>query len=286
MPPHFLRQNPPGNSWNGGCHSCQHSCETSGGVCDEQKEVEEYNLEPLCSNISPQDITTANVCPSLQDCSSCAAHDCQWCSQPSEGEKNCRSRLSGFPCAPEDLEEGTTSPNGSLSFQMGSHDVEEVKGSKTYGEISSWNPEGEVELDLIWNSLLGFEEEKLADFKLALGYQTKDGSIITDGRDQKSFEMKVTERRPECKPGMEDQCRQGVLGGMKSVKYKVLLKQKDRKKCENSEGAQVFQLIRETHDDYGDLERSETKGQVKVGFRLRCACEKCNSLTCNRWFYV
>ena len=170
---------------------------------------------------------------------------------------------------------------------MGSHDVEEVEVSKAYGEISSWNPEGEVELDLFWKTLLGFEGDKLADFKVALGYQTKDGSIITDGRDQKSFEMKIAERTPECKPGMEGQCLQGVLGAMKSVKYRVLLTQKGpKKKCDNSEGAQVLQLIRETFDDYGDLEASETKGQVKVGFRLRCACRKCNSLTCDRWSYV
>ena len=169
---------------------------------------------------------------------------------------------------------------------MGTHDVEEVEGSKAYGEISSWNPGGEVELDLIWKHLHGLEEENLSYFKVALGYQTQDGSVITDGRDRKPLEMKVTERTPECKPGMEDQCRQGDLGAMKSVKYKVLLTQKSPKKCENSEGAQVLQLIRETHDDYGDLERSETLGQVKVRFRLCCACEKCNSLTCNRWFYV
>ena len=42
--PLFLQQETPGNSWSGGCHSCQHSCETSGGVCDEQKEVEEYSV--------------------------------------------------------------------------------------------------------------------------------------------------------------------------------------------------------------------------------------------------
>ena len=170
---------------------------------------------------------------------------------------------------------------------MGTHDVEEVEGSKAYGEISSWNPEGEVELDLVWNSLLGFEGEKLTDFKLALGYQTQDGSIITDGRDEKRFEMKIAERTTECTPGMEGQCRQGALGAMKNVKYKVLLTQKGlKKKCENSEGAQVVQLIRETYDDYGDLETSQTKGQVKVGFRLRCACKMCNSLTCDRWSYV
>ena len=164
---------------------------------------------------------------------------------------------------------------------MGTHDVEETEASKAYGEISSWNPGAEVELDLIWNSLLG-----LSYFKVALGYQTQDGSIITDGRDQKPFEMKIAERTPECKPGMEDQCRQGALGAMKSIKYKVLLAQKSSKKCKNSEGAQVLQLIRETHDDYGDFEGSTTLGQVKLGFRLRCSCERCNSLTCNRWFYV
>ena len=168
---------------------------------------------------------------------------------------------------------------------MGTHDVEEVEGSKAYGEISSWNPGGEVELDLIWKHLHGLEEENLSYFKVALGYQTQDGSVITDGRDQKPLEMKVTERTLDCRPGMEDRCRQGVLGAIKSVKYKVLLSQKSPKKCKNSEGAQVFQLIKETHDDYGDL-RSQTLGQVKVGFRLRCACKKCNSLTCNRWFCV
>ena len=25
--------------WTGGCHACEHSCETAGGVCDEKKEV-------------------------------------------------------------------------------------------------------------------------------------------------------------------------------------------------------------------------------------------------------
>ena len=203
-----------------------------------------------------------------------------------EGPKNCRSRLSGFPSAPEDVEEGTTSLNGSLIFRMRTHDVEETKGSKAYGEISSWNPGAEVELDLTWNSLIRLEEENLSYFKVALGYQTQDASIITDGRDQKPFEMKIVERTPECKPGMEDQCRQGALGAMKSVKYKVLLTQKNSKKCKNSEGAQVLQLIRETHDDYGDFDGSATLGQVKLGFRLRCSCEKCNSLTCNRGFYV
>ena len=25
--------------WTGGCHACEHSCDTAGGVCDEKKEV-------------------------------------------------------------------------------------------------------------------------------------------------------------------------------------------------------------------------------------------------------
>merc|ERR1712083_865767 len=118
--------------------------------------------------------------------------------------------------------------------------------------------------------------------KLALGYQTVDGGIITDGRGLKGFQMKIVERKLECKPGMEDQCHQGILGAMKSVKYKVLLRQKHSNKCENSEGAQVLQLIREMFDDDGFLETSVTKGQVKIGFSLRCACQSCKSLTCHR----
>ena len=33
--------------WTGGCHSCKHSCETAGGVCDEKKEVQKINFENL-----------------------------------------------------------------------------------------------------------------------------------------------------------------------------------------------------------------------------------------------
>ena len=31
--------------WTGGCHTCEHSCETAGGVCDEKKEVQMINFE-------------------------------------------------------------------------------------------------------------------------------------------------------------------------------------------------------------------------------------------------
>ena len=165
---------------------------------------------------------------------------------------------------------------------MGSHDVAEVEGGKAFGSITNWNLNGEVELDLIWDTFKRLEQQKLSEFKLALGYQTVDGGIITDGRGLKGFQMKIVERKLECKPGMEDQCHQGILGAMKSVKYKVLLRQKHSNKCENSEGAQVLQLIREMFDDDGFLETSVTKGQVKIGFRLRCACQSCKSLTCHR----
>ena len=31
--------------WTSGCHACEHSCETNGGVCDEKKEVQKINVE-------------------------------------------------------------------------------------------------------------------------------------------------------------------------------------------------------------------------------------------------
>ena len=33
--------------WTGGCHACEHSCETAGGVCDEKKEVQKINFESV-----------------------------------------------------------------------------------------------------------------------------------------------------------------------------------------------------------------------------------------------
>ena len=226
----------------------------------------------------------ANLCPSLQDCSSCTAHDCQWCSQPTSGEKNCRSRLSNLTCASEDLEEGTISPNSSLYFQMGTQDVEEAEKNIAYSLIPNWNPQGEIVLDVRWHyeDFRRHKHCKLSEFSLALGYQTKNGGIITENIDKTPLEMKILETMPECVEGMENQCRQGALSSMEMVKYKVVLTQKKGKKCEKAEGAQVIELMWKHRNRRGDL-INEKAGHVKVGFRTNCACEACNSLICHRF---
>ena len=40
---------------------------------------------------------------------------------------------------------------------MGSHDVGEVEGGKAFGSITNWNLNGEVELDLIWDTFKWLE---------------------------------------------------------------------------------------------------------------------------------
>ena len=69
---------------------------------------------------------------------------------------------------------------------------------------------------------------------------------------------------------------------MEMVKYKVVLTQKEAKKCEKAEGAQVIELMWKHRNRRGDM-ITEKAGQVKVGFRTNCACEACNSLICHRF---
>ena len=168
---------------------------------------------------------------------------------------------------------------------MGMQDVEEAEKNIAYSLIPNWNPQGEIVLDVRWHyeDFRRHKHCKLSEFSLALGYQTKNGGIITENIDKTPLEMKILETMPECVEGMEDQCRQGALSSMEMVKYKVVLTQKKGKKCEKAEGAQVIELMWKHRNRRGDM-ITEKAGHVKVGFRTNCACEACNSLICHRFF--